>query len=79
MTTAYVLKGHVNADGTVVCDETAPLPPGPVELTIKPLADASTAKLESVLEFLRRIPPGTRTKEDIDKQIQEERDSWGDR
>ena len=27
-------------------------------------------------DYLRGLPPGTRTKDDIDQQIREERDSW---
>jgi hypothetical protein len=33
----------------------------------------------SIFDFIRKLPPGTRTKEDIDRQLAEERDSWGDR
>ena len=31
---------------------------------------------EDILDFLAKLPGGTRTKEDIDQQIREERDSW---
>jgi hypothetical protein len=34
---------------------------------------------QDIFEFLRSLPPGTRSKEDIDQQMAEERDSWGDR
>jgi len=27
-------------------------------------------------EYIRSLPPGTRTKDDIDRQVREERDSW---
>ena len=27
-------------------------------------------------DYLRALPPGTRSKDDIDKQIRDERDSW---
>jgi hypothetical protein len=33
----------------------------------------------SLADFILSLPPGTRSKEDIDRQIREERDSWGDR
>lgn len=32
--------------------------------------------LESFLAVVETLPPGTRTKEDIDQQIREERESW---
>lgn len=37
------------------------------------LADTVGGKLS---EYLRGLPPGTRSKDDIDQQIREERDSW---
>ncbi|MDI7267225.1 MAG: DUF2281 domain-containing protein [Myxococcota bacterium] len=33
----------------------------------------------SVFELVARLPPGTRTKEDVDRQLEEERAAWGDR
>jgi hypothetical protein len=34
---------------------------------------------ESVVEYLRRLPVGMRTKEEIDRQLREEREAWGSR
>ena len=34
---------------------------------------------ESIFEFIATLPAGTRSKEDIDNQLKEERASWGDR
>ena len=34
---------------------------------------------DSVFDLVARLPPGTRTKEDIDRQVEEERAAWGDR
>ena len=39
MQMAYVLKGHISAEGTIVLDEPATLVPGPVLVTVLPLAD----------------------------------------
>lgn len=36
MQTAYVLRGHLDAEGVIVLDEPAPLPPGPVLITVLP-------------------------------------------
>ena len=52
---------------------------GEVEVTVRPVASESTKTVESIFDFIRSLPPGTRTKQDIDRQIAEERDSWGDR
>ena len=39
MKTAYVVKGHIDSEGTIVLDEPAPLPPGPVLVTIQKIED----------------------------------------
>jgi len=45
-------------------------------LVMTPVARAA-GKVEGKLsDYLRALPPGTRSKEDIDQQIREERDSW---
>ena len=47
-----------------------------VEVLVTPVARAA-GKVEGKLsDYLRALPPGTRSKEDIDQQIREERDSW---
>jgi hypothetical protein len=35
MQTAYIVKGHIDAAGTIVLDEPAPVPPGAVLVTIQ--------------------------------------------
>jgi hypothetical protein len=47
-----------------------------VEVIIRPIPPRSGT---DVFEFIASLPPGTRTKEEIDREIQDERDSWGDR
>ena len=39
MQTAYVVKGHIDAAGTIVLDEPAPLPPGAVLVTIQAIGE----------------------------------------
>ena len=47
-----------------------------VEVVITPVT-RPTGKVQGKLsDYLRALPPGTRSKEDIDQQIREERDSW---
>ena len=52
---------------------------GEVEVVVRAVEPAAAKPLESIFEFIRSLPPGTRTKEDIDGQIAAERDSWDDR
>jgi hypothetical protein len=51
--------------------------PDRVEVTIRPIVTASND--ESLADLLLRLPPGTKTKAQLDHRIQEERDAWGDR
>ena len=39
MRTAYVIKAHISAEGTIVLDEPAALAPGPVLVTVLPIGD----------------------------------------
>jgi hypothetical protein len=74
MERAVILKGRVTDDRHIELDESLGELTGPVEVTLR---SVSTAKEEpeDILEFLAKLPPGTRTKEDIDQQIREERAS----
>lgn len=47
-----------------------------VDVLVTPVARPA-GKVEGKLsDYLRALPPGTRSKEDIDQQMREERDSW---
>ncbi len=49
---------------------------GEVEVEVRPVGISEKKTARDLVEFLRSLPAGTRTKEDIDAQIREERDSW---
>ena len=69
MQTAYVVKGHIDSKGTIVLDEPAPLPPGPVLVTIQKIEnrqlsasrynDAERAELDARLAAIAALggPP----------------------
>ena len=59
-------------------DETVDAADGEVEVIVRPVETPATPP-QDVFEFIRSLPLGTRTKEDIDQQIADERDSWGER
>jgi len=48
---------------------------GEVEVTVRPVA-VMHPTVADMLATVATFPPGTRTKEDIDRQIAEERASW---
>lgn len=52
---------------------------GEVEVVVRTVEHERPKVAESIFEFIRKLQPGTRTTEDIDRQIAAERDSWGDR
>jgi hypothetical protein len=79
MQTAIVVKGRIISPTTIELDEPISQPNGSVEIIVRSLDEEQIASGETIFEFLRRLPPGTRTKEDIDRQIRQERNAWRDR
>ncbi|MBX3184255.1 MAG: hypothetical protein KF915_16630 [Polyangiaceae bacterium] len=51
---------------------------GEVEVVVRPIEPKHVESAQDVFEFIRSLPPGTRSKEDIDRQIAEERASRGE-
>ena len=78
MERGVVVRGRLHGRH-IDLDETIDQLKSEVEVTVHPVASESTKTVESIFDFIRSLPPGTRTKEDVDRQIAEERDSWGDR
>jgi len=50
-----------------------------VEVIVRPKVQATAEGPKDLIEFLRSVPSGGRTREDIDHQLAEERSAWGDR
>jgi hypothetical protein len=74
MTRTVIVKGRLVGPSTVELAEPVAAQPGSeVEVVARVTTPSGTGKLS---DFLRSLPPGTRTKEEIDRQIDEERDSW---
>jgi hypothetical protein len=48
---------------------------GDVEVFVRPLA-ATSPTVAGLLDLIATVPPGTRSKEDIDRQIAEDRAGW---
>lgn len=79
MQNAVVVKGRLVGPTQIQLDE--PLPPqdAAVAVIVCPLSPAaSAAENQSIFDFLRTLPAGTRTREDIDRQLASDRD-WGNR
>ena len=52
---------------------------GEVEIVLRRIKPLAKTKVVDVFELIAASSPGTRTKEDIDRQLTDERNSWGDR
>jgi hypothetical protein len=77
MQNAVVIKGRLVGPQSVELDEPVVGGKPDVEVIVRISPDGAPGKVESVFDFLRRIPAGGRAREDIDRQIREERDDWG--
>jgi hypothetical protein len=78
METAVTVTGHLNGPTTIELDQPIRGLPDRVEVTVRPITTAPQEP-EGLADFLLRLPPGTKTKAELDRRIQEERDAWGDR
>jgi hypothetical protein len=52
---------------------------GEVEVVVRRPESAAARTGQSIFDFIRSMPSGSRTKEDIDQQIADERAGWSDR
>ena len=52
---------------------------GDVEVVVKPAEAPSDTSSIDVFDFISGLPPGKRSKSDIDGQMEEEREAWGER
>lgn len=71
--------GHVE-NGTIVLNQPVALPEGAtveVEVAVK-AADSEAGDSSGILDLVSALPGGSRTKEDIDRQMHDERTSWGE-
>jgi hypothetical protein len=82
MERTIIVHGRISAPRRIELDEPVTELQGDVEVVLRPSPRAevvSENKRESILDFLAHLSQGTRSKEDIDRQLHEERDAWGDR
>ena len=79
MPSARVIKGRLIGPKSVELDEAVSNVESNVEVIVRPGEPAAGNGNQSISELIQSLPPGTRTKEEIDLQIQEERQGWGDR
>ncbi len=79
----YTTTGTISDKNTLILDGPIPLPVGRVRITVErimvpPTGENFLAKLHTLQRALRASGYQSRTKSEIDGQIQAERDSWGE-
>ena len=79
MQNAIVVRGRLVGPRNVELDEAVQDLAADVEVIVRSRGAGVAAPPTNILDFLQSLPPGTRTKEDIDAQIREEREAWNDR
>ena len=79
MERAIVVQGRLSDPQHIELDEPVTEVQGPVEVVVRAAASAHGQRHQDVFDLIARLPAGTRSKEDIDRQVREERESWGDR
>jgi hypothetical protein len=75
MSQVVVVRGHLVDDRTIELEEPVDRSAAVGELRVK--LEPSTPRRPGLIEFLDGLPPGRRSKEEIDKELEAERDSWG--
>jgi hypothetical protein len=81
MSDVYVGTGTLSNEKTVTLDRPVPLPPGRVRVTVEPLPREQPSgdlrdRLNVIRETLHASGYHFRSRDEIDAQIQAERESW---
>jgi len=79
MERAVVVRGRLTDAQHIELDEPVTDLDGPVDVVLRRIPSGTADQDEDIFDFIARLPPGTRTKEEIDQQLREERNGWGDR
>ena len=74
MSRTVTIKGRVVGPSTVALDEPLPANTDEVEVVARVREIEPAVHRGRLSDYLRSLPPGTRTKEDIDQQLRDERD-----
>lgn len=82
MRNVIIIKGRLTSPKSVELFEEVAGVAADVEVTVRPTEEkggsARSPAPETIVDFLRGLPVGTRGKDEIDGQVAAERDAWGD-
>ena len=78
MDKAIVVRGRLSDPRHIELDEPVTSLYGAVEVVVR-AASEGLLPVRDVFDLIAGLPPGQRLKADIDRQLQEDRASWGNR
>jgi hypothetical protein len=78
MERGVVVRGRLHGR-QIDLDEAVDQLDGEVEVVVRSVQRPADTHAQDIFDFLRSLPPGTRTKADVDRQTAEEREAWGDK
>lgn len=79
METAVIVRGRISNSRHIELDEPVSDIEGEVEIVLRRVKSQTTAAVVDIFELIAASSPGNRSKEDIDQQLADERNEWGDR
>jgi hypothetical protein len=79
MEQAIIIRGTLSDPWHIELSEPVTGLSGEVEIVVRSVTAPQSQPRRDIFDFIASLSPGTRPKEDIDRQVQEERDAWGDR
>lgn len=79
MQRAIIVRGRLSEPKRIDLDEAISDVEGEIEVVVRPVDARAISRSQDIADVIRSLPLGTRSKEEIDRQISEERASWGDR
>lgn len=79
MEKAVIVRGTLSDPRHIELDESVTDVVGPMEVVLRQAPVANRQDAADVFDLIAALPAGARTRAEIDEQIQQERESWGDR
>ena len=77
MQRTVTVRGRMSDPRHIELDEPVGGIQGEVEVVVKPVLEVSDTKEQDIFDFISRLPPGKKSKKDIDRQVRKEREAWG--
>lgn len=79
MENAVIVRGRMADSRHIELAEPVPGMEGEVEIVLRSVPSAREPNAPDVFDVIASLSPGARSKAEIDQQIADERDAWGDR